>query len=413
MSWSPSNVPPGASPTAHRIAYTLLHPVNRLLKHDAITGLLLLAAGVIALAWANSPWSASYAALWETPLQIGAGSGTIQVSLQFVVNDVLMAIFFFAIGLEVRRELHNGELSSIRRAALPVFAAVGGMIVPAAIYLAIAGARVPHGWGVPVATDIAFAIGILALLGNRVPPSLRILLLALAIIDDIGAILIIAVFYSQGVAMHGIALALAGMAAILILQRFGMRASVGYVVPAVLIWVGIYEAGVHPTIAGVIVGLMTPAVAWEGREQVAPAERIEHALHPWVNFAIMPIFALANAGVDFRGIELTVPTLAVGVALALVVGKPAGVMLASMLAVRLRLAALPSDLGWRGVALVAVLAGIGFTMALFIAQLAFAGQSDLHRIAKLAVLVGSAIAALAALALGSVLYRRVAQNKPS
>jgi NhaA family Na+:H+ antiporter len=403
-----SNVdyPPGASPTARRIANRVLAPVNRLAQHEAISGLVLLAAGVIALAWANSPWSSSYTALWNTPLEIGAGSGRLEVSLHFVVNDILMAIFFFAVGLEIRREMHAGELSTLRRAALPVVAALGGMAVPALIYLALAGSVAPTGWGVPMATDIAFAVGILALLGKRVPPQLRIFLLALAIIDDIGAILVIAIAYSSGISFHGIALALGGVAGILVLQRLGVRASAAYVVPAVVLWIGVYEAGIHPTIAGVIVGLMTPVLVWEGREDIGPLERMESAVHPYVTFGIMPIFALANAGVNLSGVSLDTPAVAVGISVALVVGKPLGVIALCGLAVRLRLATVPAALGWRGIVLAGVLAGIGFTMALFIAELAFTANPGLHGVAKLAVLAASAVAAIAALVLGRILYPR-------
>ena len=401
------DLPPGASPVALRIRRTLTVPVQKLLQHDAITGLVLLAAAVIALVWANSPWSDSYTALWETPLQIGAGGGTISVSLHFVVNDVLMAIFFFHVGLAIRRELYNGDLSSLSRAALPVIAAIGGMAMPAVIYLAIAGADAPHGWGVPVATDIAFAVGVLALLGKRVPPGVRIFLLALAIIDDIGAIVVIALFYASGVELHGLAIALAGMAGVVLFQRFGIRVTATYVAPAALVWIGMYEAGIHPTIAGVIVGLMTPAMVWEGREPTSPAERLEHALQPFVDFGIMPVFALANAGVVLAGMDLSTPTVAIGIAVALIVGKPAGVLLACALAIRLRLATLPPNVLWRGLVLVGVLAGIGFTMALFIADLAFVKTPELHDVSKLAVLGGSAIAAVIALIVGRALYPKV------
>lgn len=408
-----SEHPPGASPTARRIAIRMLAPGRRLIEHDAISGLVVLAAGIVALAWANSPWADSYTRIWETPLEVGAGSGHISVSLHFVVNDVLMAIFFFAVGLEIRREIHDGELRTLRRAALPVIAALGGMVAPALIYLAIAGGLEPRGWGVPVATDIAFAVGVLALLGKRVPASLRIFLLALAIIDDIGAIIVIAIAYSQGVDMHGIALALAGIAGIIALQRFGVRTSAVYVAPAALTWIGIYDAGIHPTIAGVIVGLLTPAVAWEGREDAAPVDKIHTALSPWVTFFIMPVFALANAGVTVGGISLDEPAVALGVMLGLLIGKPIGVITACAAAVKLRIAHLPDGLAWRGIVLVGVLAGIGFTMALFIAELAFAARPELHGAVKLSVLASSATAAVIALLVGRSLYRAKLPSAPT
>lgn len=432
------DLPPGASSFAARAARALMRPVDRLLEREAAGSVLLLVASSAALVWANSPWAASYRALWDTPIHVGAAGRTVDVTLHVLINDLLMAVFFFAVGLEVRRELHSGELGGARRAVLPVFAAVGGMAAPAGLYLLLNRGALARGWGVPMATDIAFAVGVLALLGSRVTPSMRVFLLALAIIDDIGAILVIAIFYSTGLQLDGLGLALAGILGTIGLQRLGVRRASIYAVPAAAIWLGMYRAGVHPAVAGVIVGWMTPAVSWYGphhvveiardeagssappdslesmkqlhrmqSEQYSPAERLERAVHPWVVFVIMPLFAFANAGVDVRTVQLAAhPTLALGIAAGMLLGKPLGILAASGLAVRLRLASLPAGLTWRGVAVVGAIAGVGFTMALFIADLAFAGRTELYGSAKLVVLLSSAAAAAAGLVLGRVLLGR-------
>lgn len=437
--------PPGAWPRGVALASRLRQPLQRFLHIQSASGIVLLVAAVVALVWANSPWAHAYHALWEAPVSIGVGPWSASSSLHFIVNDILMAVFFFVVGLEIRREMHRGELSDLRRASLPIVAAIGGMLVPAVLYASVSSAGdAMRGWGVPMATDIAFAVGILALLGSRVPPSLRVLLLALAIIDDIGAILVIAVFYSDGIELAGIGLAVGSVALILGLQRFGVRSVVAYVVPAVLVWSGVLWAGIHPTIAGVIVGLLTPVRPWyrhgqfveqaretidvveqagraslhavagslselgrARREVISPVERIEAALHPWVAFGIMPIFALANAGVDLGGVDFaTAPGVAIGIGLGLVVGKLAGVVLASFVAVKLGMTALPRGVTWRGLFVVGAVAGVGFTMALFIAGLAFESRPDLHAIAKLAVLVASGVAAVLTMVLGRMFLPR-------
>jgi Na+:H+ antiporter, NhaA family len=435
----PSPIPPEASPRAHRLASAVARPLERFMHVEASSGILLLVTALFALLWANSPWASVYEHLLHTPIALGFGEHTFTRSVHFWINDVLMVVFFFVVGLEVRRELHEGELSQLRRAALPVAAALGGMIAPAAIYLAInGGTDASRGWGVPMATDIAFAVGVLALLGRRVPAALRVLLLALAIIDDIGAILVIALFYSSEFAWLGLVLAGAGIIDVLIMQRFGVRNSWAYIVPGLVIWGGMLHAGVHPTIAGVILGLLTPVRSWLGhrgfraethqaldrlhdlveagaeprkwipdlerinfarREAIPPVTRIEAALHPYVAYGIMPLFALANAGVALHGIEFTaVGTMgiALGVGLGLVVGKPLGIVLFAWLAVKLGWAALPRGVTWGGVAVVGVVAGIGFTMALFIGALAFEDPSQLA-VAKAAVLGASLLAGVVAL----------------
>jgi NhaA family Na+:H+ antiporter len=364
------------------------------------------------------------------------------------VNDGLMVIFFFVVGLEIRREVHEGELSEWRRAALPAAAALGGMLAPAGLYLAFARApELRSGWGVPMATDIAFAVGILTLLGKRVPAALRVLLLALAVIDDLGAIVVIALFYSSALIPSGFAIAGAGLLGVLALQRFGVRAKAAYIAPTVVAWAGVYMTGIHPTIAGVIVGLLTPVRAWLGpdgfalgirsalarvenlspqerslpelgatldhvravrREAVSPADDLIRSLHPWVAFGIMPVFALANAGVTISldSLDSGSRDVIVAVVIGLVVGKPVGVLLASWLTLRTGLAALPRGIDARHLVVLGMVAGVGFTMALFVAQLAFS-DARLLAAAKLGILAASAAAAVVSLAIGRLVLPRV------
>lgn len=363
------------------------------------SGILLLVAAAFAIAWANSPWAQSYVWLWQTPINIRIGTFTFARSLAWVVNDGLMVIFFFAVGLEIRCEIHHGELSQWRKAALPAAAALGGMLAPAALYLVLAGGPATRsGWGVPMATDIAFAVGILALLGTRVPAAMRVLLLALAVIDDIGAIVVIAIFYSSGVAVSGLLVAALGFGGIFVMQRLCVRSKVAYIAPAVVVWAGIYAAGIHPTIAGVIVGLITP---------VSPAASLIKTLQPWVAFGIMPVFALANAGVAVAGGSFDAMSWSVvtAVTVGLIVGKPVGVVLAIWMTVRLRIGTLPVGLTFRHIVVLGVVAGVGFTMALFIAQLAFADEKFLAA-AKIGVLVGSGGAAIFGIGLGRLLLAK-------
>lgn len=444
----PASSPPEAWEPLFRFARLAVRPLERFLRIEAASGILLLVVTAVALVWANSPWAASYAHLWHTPLGIRVGTFAFERSLEWFVSDGLMVIFFFVVGMEIRREIHHGELSDWRRAALPGAAALGGMLAPAALYLVLAGTPATRsGWGVPMATDIAFAVGILSLLGKRVPAALRVLLLALAIIDDLGAILVIAIFYSSGVALSGLLVALGGIGGIVAMKRFGVRTKLAYVAPSLVAWAGIYTAGIHPTIAGVIVGLMTPVRAWLGpdgflvgarqdlerlaradtkalsshaladtlrhvdvacREAVSPAESLIKMLHPWVAFGIMPIFALANAGVSLAGgpLDLGAWSVVTAVAVGLIVGKPVGVLLASWLALRLRIAALPAGMSLRHLVVLGVVAGVGFTMALFIAQLAFV-DARLLAAAKMGVLVASGGAAICALILGRLLLAPV------
>lgn len=438
--------PPEAWGALRRLMRRAGRPLDRFLGIEAASGLLLLGAAVLALLWANSPWAESYARFWHTPVGVRGGSFVFERSLEWVVNDGLMVIFFFVVGLEIRREIHSGELSDWRRAALPAAAAAGGMIVPAALFLAFAGAPdTRSGWGVPMATDIAFAMAVLSLLGNRVPGALRVLLLALAVLDDLGAILVIALFYSSGLSVGGFAVAALGVAIIYAMQRSGVRAKLAYVAPAIVAWAGIYAAGIHPTIAGVLVGFLTPVRTWLGpggfvravrgdlerlhdeeaplpsrevaqrvrhvdvasREALSPADSLIETLHPWVAFGIMPVFALANAGVSLDGVGLGTgasSSVALGTALGLLIGKPLGILLASWLVLRVGLSTLPAGLTMRHLVVLGLVAGVGFTMALFIAQLAFVDPAHLAA-AKLAVLVSSALAGALALAVGRRLLR--------
>jgi NhaA family Na+:H+ antiporter len=439
--------PPEAWDPLLRLVRLAGRPLERFLQIQAASGILLLVSAAVALGWANSPWAEGYFQFWRTPVGLTIGDFTFERSLEWVVNDGLMVIFFFVVGLEIRREIHHGELSEWRRASLPVAAALGGMVAPAGLYLLIAGAPATRsGWGVPMATDIAFAVGILALLGERVPAALRVLLLALAVIDDLGAIVVIALFYSAGISPVGLAVAAAGILGVFAMQWLGVRTKLLYVVPAVIAWAGIYAAGIHPTIAGVVVGLITPVRAWLGpagflegvqrqlnqlagapsslsthelaetlrhvdvarREALSPAESLIEKLHPWVAFGIMPIFALANAGVVVAGADFTGASwgAASGVTAGLVLGKPIGVLVATAATLRLGLGTLPRGLNTRHLLVLGLVAGVGFTMALFIAQLAFT-DPELLAAAKLGVLVASALAAILALVVGRLLLKPV------
>lgn len=443
-----ASAPPEAWEPLLRLARLAGRPLERFLRIEAASGILLLLTTAVALAWANSPWAESYVHVWHTPVGIHIGGLEFERSLEWVVNDGLMVIFFFVVGMEIRREIHHGELSEWRRAAIPAAAALGGMVAPAALYLVFAGGPATRsGWGVPMATDIAFAVGILTLLGKRVPAALRVLLLALAVIDDVGAIIVIALFYSSGVALSGLLVAALGFGGVFAMQRLGVRAKLAYVGPAIVAWAGIYATGIHPTIAGVIVGLITPVRAWLGpegfiagvrdelehlskvtlgelsshqlaetlrhvdvarREAMSPAESLIEALHPWVAFGIMPVFALANAGVAVSGgaLEPGSWTVVMAVAVGLIVGKPAGIFLATWLSLRLRIGTLPAGITFRHLVVLGVVAGVGFTMALFIAQLAFTDPSRLAA-AKFGVLVASGGAAVLGLVLGRLLLAPV------
>lgn len=387
--------------------------ISKVLNAQASSGLFLIAAAAVALAWSNSPWADQYVAILHHKVEFAVGRAAFAPSVEWIINDILMVLFFFVVGLEIKLEIYDGELAGWRRAALPTIAALGGMAVPAVVYLVtVAGHPGIHsGWGVPMATDIAFAVGVLALLGRRVPPALRILLLALAVIDDLGAIIVIALFYSTGVSWLGLAIAALGVLAVLGLRSLTVNNPWVYVLPAVVIWYGIHAAGVHPTIAGVIIGLLTPvrplktANRTKGKlHTVSPAEYLVSRLHPWVSFGIMPIFALANAGVPLSNVTFDSETLhaAAGIGLGLLIGKPLGIVLVSLAVVKLGWVGLPKGVGVRHLILLGIVAGIGFTMSLFVAQLAFAEPAHLNA-ARLAIVATSAVAALLSIGAGYLL----------
>ncbi len=405
----------------HRIT----QPLARFLHVEAAGGVVLLLSTIVALVLANSPWSDAYLDLWQTQLVVGIGSFQMDHSLQHWINDGLMAVFFFVIGLEVKRESVLGELNDVKSAALPIAGAIGGMVVPAGIYLALqAGEPGQDGWGIPMATDIAFVVGCMALLGSRIPPSLRVVMLSVAIVDDIGAIVVIAVAYTAHIDFASLLLGFGGLGLVLLLAWLGVRSVGVFLVVGALIWVAFHESGIHATIAGVTLGLLTPTREWisrgqfrelmsravdvvtgeeagvrgtlmkaelAAREAVSPLERLETMLHPWVGFFIMPLFALANAGVPIELAALVDP-VAVAIIAGLLVGKPVGILAASFLAVKSGIARLPDGLGWLALTGGSLLAGIGFTMALFIAGLALEG--DTLDATKVGVLGGSALCAV-------------------
>ena len=394
----------------------ILDPLQRFLHIQAASGVLLLVVTAAALAAANSASASGFLAFWETQVGIRAGGFVLEHSLRHWVNDALMAIFFFVIGLEVKRELVEGELRDLRAAALPLAAAIGGMLAPAAIYLVLQwGEPGEAGWGIPMATDIAFVVGCLAVLGRRVPSGLRVMLVSVAIADDIGAILVIAIGYTEALDWTALGFGALGIAAVVALARLGVRSVPVYVVMGVFVWYAFHASGVHATIAGVILGWLTPIQPWvdrerlaailseqgagrghartleiAARESVSPLDRLESLLHPWVAFGIMPLFALANAGVELTPSSFGDP-VALAAGAGLVVGKPIGVLLFAWLAVRARLAQLPRGVGWGAVAAGGALAGIGFTMSLFIAGLAL--PDDLLEAAKVGILGASALSA--------------------
>jgi NhaA family Na+:H+ antiporter len=373
----------------------LVRPLEAFAHTEALGGVVLIAATVVALGWANSPFSDSYQALSSSPLTAGFGRGTLTLPTSLWVNDLLMAVFFLLVGLEIKRELLQGELNSVQKAALPAVAALGGMVAPATLFLLTTrGGAVAHGWGIPMATDIAFALGALRLLGARVPVGLIVLMTALAVLDDLGAILVIALVYSRDLSLGWLAIAALCGAGLAAMNLLSVRRPVWYLMAGVPLWIAVFGSGLHATLAGVFLGLCVPADARKPEEVEAPLPRLEHGLHPWVAYGVMPLFALANAGIRLE--SLSVATLAspvaLGVLIGLVVGKPIGILGASALAVRAGWARLPHAVTWRQMVGFSVLGGIGFTMSLFIAGLAYGEGSELHQQAKLGVLLASTLA---------------------
>jgi NhaA family Na+:H+ antiporter len=400
-----------------------IRPLRDFLHTEAAGGILLAATALTALIWANLPGTDSYESFWHHTISIAVDNHALKLDLRHWVNEAAMTIFFLVVGLEIKRELYDGHLSTRRTAAMPALAALGGMLVPAALYLAIAGGTAPRGWAVPMATDIALAVGILAVAGKSLAPSLRAFLLGLAIVDDIGAILVIAVVYAEGVSVTWLVVGAALVLLTLIAKRLGVRGTSAYVVIGSGVWFALHEAGVHATLAGVAMGLLAPTTpridpdmvdldelgdlsdaeaARESsrlaRESVSVVEWLQHVLHPWTSFVIVPVFALANAGVQIDRSTLTDAVgspLVWGVIVGLVVGKPVGVMLFSRVAAATGVAEPPSDASGRHTWGVGAAAGIGFTVALFICELAFTDPAQQSE-AKLAVLIASLIAAGAA-----------------
>lgn len=436
-------------PREQVVTQKLLRMFQRFTQIEANAGVVLLITAVAALLWANSPWASSYQALWEAPLGFNVGGFAVSKSLKFWINDAMMALFFLVVGMEIRYEIHDGSLSDIRQAGLPVSAALGGVIIPALIYLAFnwEGGRYV-GWAVPAATDIAFAVGLLALLGRGIPHAIRIFLLALAIIDDMVAVLIIALFYTTGIDYSGFLIAGGGVLMVLAMQRMGIGLAWAYVVPGFVVWLGFLITGINPTLAGVVLGLLTPVLPRRSRvkpinrvtrfnrqllskygashediieplsklrvaqrELLPPVIRVQASLDPWVAFLIMPVFAFANAGVGLQGIEFAQTGAlwaTTGVAVALLVGKPVGVLVASWLALRTGLGVLPEGITRGGLLLIGLFAGVGFTMSIFISTLAFTDENLLNA-AKFGVLLGSFAAGLLGLLWGVLWLRQ--QNK--
>ena len=375
---------------------------------EALSGIVLLLAAVAALAWANSPWSDSYTSFWGYDVTATLGRFSIADDLGHWVNDGLMAIFFFVVGLEVKRELTEGELTDRRAASLPLLAAVGGMVVPALLFFAWnPSGPGSSGWGIPMATDTAFALGVLALLGARVQPGLKLFLLTLAVVDDIGAICVIAIFYSSRLEAGWLAGAALTIAVIVVMQRLGVRYAPAYVPPALVLWVCVFQSGVHATIAGVALGLLTPVVDARGRRVI---DALEHRLHPWTSFVVVPVFVLANAGIVLGGDAVRAAassSITWGVATGLVLGKTVGIVAASGVCLALGLSRLPDGSSFRQLAGVAALAGIGFTVSLFIADRSFT-TAALDE-AKIGILAGSVVAGV----LGTgVLARRARRTLP-
>lgn len=368
----------------------LMTPLEHFLAMESAAGFLLLAVTILAMTWANSPWLATYEALIQTPISFQVGHFSMGYSLHHWVNDALMVIFFFVVGLEIKRELILGELSSPRKASLPLFAALGGMVVPASIYASLNwGQEGIAGWGIPMATDIAFAIGVVSLMSRKVPFALKVFLLALAIVDDLGAVAVIAFFYTEDIVRESLIFATAALLFTAFVRIAGVKKYFVYIILGVILWFEILQSGIHATIAGVALGLLTPV---QLDDSSSPLDQLLKVLHPWVSFFIMPVFAFCNAGVHIpKDLQLSMiweNPIASGIILGLFVGKPLGVFCFSYLAVQLKLATLPRGVTWRQMIQISFLTGIGFTMALFISGLALS-TAELEVYSKLGILIGS------------------------
>ncbi len=420
-------------------------PFKRFVRMEASGGILLLICTAVALVWANSPWADGYHQLWERPWAIGLGSSSLIQTYHAWINDGLMALFFFLMGLEIKREILVGELSSLKSATFPLIAALGGSIVPMAVYLSFASAgHAQRGWAIPMATDIAFALGVMALLARSVPATLKVFVTALAIVDDVFGVMVIALFYTAHISLANLGLTVLGLVASCLANALGVRRPAVYAVIGIFVWLAVLNSGVHATIAGVLMAFTIPANTYADRDRFlrssrsllteigasahhstaehdayralestsalmqSPLHRIEHQIQPWVSFLIMPLFALANAGVHVLGNFSGAFTnrVLLGVALGLLVGKPLGITLFSAVAVKLRLASAPQNVNWKQIFSAGCLCGIGFTMSLFIASLAF-GDGDLLDVAKVGTITGSVLAGL----LGAVALKHTSVPK--
>lgn len=418
----------------------LLKPINEFLHQEASGGILLIICTVIALAWANSPWFHSYHDLWHTHLVVNIGSLlNLDYTIHHWINDGLMAIFFFTVGLEIKRELLVGELSSMQKASLPIAGAIGGMVVPALFYVIFnSGGEGADGWGIPMATDIAFVVGIMALLGPKIPLTLKIFVLALAIADDIGAVMVIAIFYTAEISLTALVVAAVVLVFLVLLNKLGTKSLIPYTILGIILWLAFLKSGVHATIAGVLLAFTIPASSryntnefsdrvknlikkfddtgdhWKNvlnnserqshvhaienscERILTPLQRFEHGLHPWVAFFIIPVFALANAGVTLAGLDILgalLSPISLGIIVGLFIGKQLGIFGFSYIAVKMKLASLPEGVNWKNLYGAGILAGIGFTMSLFIAGLAF-NDPALLDLSKIGVLTGSLLSGI-------------------
>jgi NhaA family Na+:H+ antiporter len=381
--------------------------IQEFIRLETSGGVVLMIAAIFAMIIANTSLSATYDLILGTYIKVGIGNFEIAKPAILWINDGLMAIFFFLVGLEIKREVLAGELSSFDKAILPIMAAIGGMAVPGMIF-AIVNWGTPenlNGWAIPTATDIAFALGILALIGSRAPIALKILLLAIAIIDDLGAILIIAIFYTSELSINALAISALGFAAAVALNRMGIQRTAPYLLVGIVMWVFVLKSGVHATLAGVLIAFTIPLKT--KNEDEALLYKMEHGLHPWVAFLILPVFAFANAGVNFTGIGIDdlLQPLTLGIAVGLFLGKQIGVFLATWIGVKSGIARLPENVSWKHVYGVACLTGVGFTMSLFIGSLAFT-TADVMNAVRLGVVLGSVLSGL----FGYVLLKSAAHN---
>lgn len=373
--------------------------LNSLLHNEAAVGIILLLCAIAAVSMASFPQTQWFGDLWEKDMGLIIGDFSLQMSLRHWINDALMAVFFFVVGLEIKAEMLAGHLSSVKRAALPVLAAVGGMVVPALIYSAfnVGDPASERGWGIPMATDIAFAIGIISLLGSRVPVGLKIFLAALAVVDDLGAIIVLAIFYPSHALHTGwMLMAAATFIVLFIFNRRRLRNKWLYILPGMFLWYFIYQSGIHATVAGVILAMVIPSRGKSGGLQDSMLKSFEHGLKPYVDFLVMPLFALANAGValDFSTFSGNgIPGVSLGIFFGLLIGKPAGIFLVSWLGVKMKMASLPEGIRWNQVLAMGILGGIGFTMSIFINSLAFTDPA-LTDMGKMSILTASASAAI-------------------